>query len=343
MAVWAKGDEGLREVAGLVAPVPVVWIRRGAGRAEKPGAGRWPAQLLLAAGGVVPERPNGLPTRSTGTGKTRVELFVASHLGEGLQVPRAAWPRVRGPASPPRSAPPGLHWRSPSAWMTLARRSRSASARAMARIMLSFRSMCLISTLVTLMPQLSVCASRICCVDVEPLALDEHLVEFVLAGFLRRVVWANWLVAASFHLDDGLFRVHHAGEDNGVHLHRDVVQEITSCEDTSMVTTRRSTLTIAGRDDDHRARATDLRRAGRRRRLGLRRMLFEGEQGTRTPTGETDCGRTPGRPRSKTRSGLSMGPSTGDRNRSPGTEDIVERRSAARTGDPPTGRHRWGR
>jgi hypothetical protein len=45
--------------------------------------------------------------------------------------------------------------------MTLARRERSASACwAMARIMLSSISTCLISTLVTLMPQLSVCSSR---------------------------------------------------------------------------------------------------------------------------------------------------------------------------------------
>ena len=47
---------------------------------------------------------------------------------------------------------------SPSARITLARRRRSASAcLAMARIMLSSISTCLISTLATLMPQMSVC------------------------------------------------------------------------------------------------------------------------------------------------------------------------------------------
>src|SRR2546425_1033127 len=53
-------------------------------------------------------------------------------------------------------------WNSPSALMTLARRSRSASAcLAMARCMSWGRSICLTSTVATLMPQGSVCSSMI--------------------------------------------------------------------------------------------------------------------------------------------------------------------------------------
>src|SRR6185436_4548987 len=55
-------------------------------------------------------------------------------------------------------------WYSPSALMTLARRSRSASAwRAIARCISCGRSTFLISTLVTFTPQVSVVRSMICC------------------------------------------------------------------------------------------------------------------------------------------------------------------------------------
>ena len=139
-------------------------------------------------------------------------------------------------------------WRSPSAWMTLARRSRSASAwRAMARIMLSFRSMCLISTLATLMPQLSVCASRICCTSRLSFSRSASISSSsCLPSTARRVVWANWLVATrKFSTWMMAFSGSTTRKNTmALTLTETLSREITSCEGTSMVTTRRSTLTI---------------------------------------------------------------------------------------------------
>src|SRR5580658_7928169 len=88
-------------------------------------------------------------------------------------------------------------WNSASAWMTLARRSRSASAcLAMARTMFSVSSTVLISTLVTLIPE-----------DRTQGRLREH--------DRRRKV--------SLNLDDGPFGIDDVEVKNRVNLHRDIV------------------------------------------------------------------------------------------------------------------------
>ena len=87
---------------------------------------------------------------------------------------------------------------SPSAWMTLARLPRSASAcRAMARIMVSSRSMSLISTLVTFMPQAAVFASSICWMAALSLSRWASISSISCwPATERSVVCASWLVAS---------------------------------------------------------------------------------------------------------------------------------------------------
>src|SRR5579884_1820666 len=67
----------------------------------------------------------------------------------------------------------------------------------MARIMLSLMSTCLISTLATLMPQASVCASRICWMSWLSLSRSASISSSsCLPSTERSVVCASWLVAA---------------------------------------------------------------------------------------------------------------------------------------------------
>ena len=104
-------------------------------------------------------------------------------------------------------------WNSPSAWMTLARRSRSASAcLAMARFISSGRSTSFISTSATLMPQGSVASSRMVCILT--LSLSRSASSSSSSAWpttLRSVVCASWLVANrkfSTSMID-LLRLHH--------------------------------------------------------------------------------------------------------------------------------------
>ena len=116
---------------------------------------------------------------------------------------------------------------SPSAWMILARFSRSASAcRAIARCMSAGRSTCFTSTADTFTPHGSVWWSRICCScwfsrsrcgeQVVELGLAQHAPQRGLRELRRRVVEV-------LDLDDGPPRVHHAEEDHRVDLHGHVV------------------------------------------------------------------------------------------------------------------------
>src|SRR6266571_2501148 len=81
--------------------------------------------------------------------------------------------------------------------MTLARRSRSASAwRAIARTMVSFRSTSLISTFDTLMPQVSVCASSVFWMSMLSCSRSASSASSsCLPSTARSVVCASWLVA----------------------------------------------------------------------------------------------------------------------------------------------------
>ena len=88
-------------------------------------------------------------------------------------------------------------WNSPSAWMTFARRSRSASACfAMARFISSGRSTSFNSTSETLMPQGSVASSRMVCIFTLSLSRSESSSSSsAWPTTLRSVVWESWLVA----------------------------------------------------------------------------------------------------------------------------------------------------
>src|SRR5258708_38575995 len=111
---------------------------------------------------------------------------------------------------------------SPIELITLARRSRSASAcLAMARTMVSLRSISLISTVVT-----TVCRSRaLLDVGVKFVPLREHLVQFVLAE--HRAQRGLCELAGRGHeiadLDDRAFGIDDTEVKNGVDLDRDVV------------------------------------------------------------------------------------------------------------------------
>ena len=111
--------------------------------------------------------------------------------------------------------------------MILARRARSASACcAMARIIVSLRSTCLISTFDDLdAPGVGLRVEDGLDVDVQLVALGEHLVELVLAEHraqrgLRELAGRLEEVR---HLDDRELRVDDAEIDHRVDLHRDVV------------------------------------------------------------------------------------------------------------------------
>ncbi|MGY4620463.1 hypothetical protein ACVWZ4_005690 [Bradyrhizobium sp. USDA 4472] len=84
------------------------------------------------------------------------------------------------------------------ALMTLARRNRSASACfAIARTMVSLMSTSLISMPVTLIPQTSVCLSRISWMSAFSLSRSASISSrSCLPSTERSVVWASWLVAA---------------------------------------------------------------------------------------------------------------------------------------------------
>ena len=92
--------------------------------------------------------------------------------------------------------------------------------------MLSLRSTCLISTLATLMPQASVCWSRISWMSaVELVALGQHLVELVLAEHraqrgLRQLAGRGHEV---LDLDDRALGIDDAEIEHRIDLHRDVV------------------------------------------------------------------------------------------------------------------------
>src|SRR6476659_827874 len=108
---------------------------------------------------------------------------------------------------------------SPSAWMSFARFSRSASAcLAMARSIDSGRSTCLTSTFVTFTPQGCVCWSRI-------VGMREQIIELHFAenGAQRGLRELRCLVAVVEHFDDGTPRLDDAQEHDRVHLQRDVV------------------------------------------------------------------------------------------------------------------------
>src|SRR3990172_6850044 len=89
-------------------------------------------------------------------------------------------------------------WYSPSAWMILPRRSRSASAwAAMARFIPGGNSTSFTSTAVTFIPQGAVCSSMISRMD--RLSFSRWARSSSRSDFprtLRRVVWAIWKVAA---------------------------------------------------------------------------------------------------------------------------------------------------
>ena len=90
-------------------------------------------------------------------------------------------------------------WNSPSAAMTFARRSRSASAwRAMARCMPEGISTSLTSTVVTFTPQGSVWSSMISCS--RALIFSRSVRRWSRSAWpstLRSVVWAIWEVATT--------------------------------------------------------------------------------------------------------------------------------------------------
>ncbi len=83
-------------------------------------------------------------------------------------------------------------WNSPSALITFARRSRSASAwRAMARCIPCGMPTSLISTVVTLTPQGSVWSSMICCrLSLSCSRSASSMSRSALPSTERRVVWA---------------------------------------------------------------------------------------------------------------------------------------------------------
>jgi hypothetical protein len=124
---------------------------------------------------------------------------------------------------------PGGRWRAPS---------------------LSLRSMCLISTLVTLMPQESVCASRMVCTSrlrrsrSASISSSSCLPSNDAQGGLGELAGGHEEV---LDLDDGLLRVDDAEEHDRIDLDRDVVaRDHVLRGSTSMVTTRRSTAPSAG-------------------------------------------------------------------------------------------------
>ena len=111
--------------------------------------------------------------------------------------------------------------------MTLARRSRSASAcRPMARCICSGISTCLTSTFVTLIPQGSVSWSRMICSLLFTFSRSARISSSSnWPTMLRSVVCAFCEVAYKIilHLRKREIRVHHAEIRDRVDLHRDVV------------------------------------------------------------------------------------------------------------------------
>ena len=96
----------------------------------------------------------------------------------------------------------------------------------MARTMLSSRSMRLISTVETLMPQPSVCLSRTSWMSALSLSRSASISSrSCLPSTQRSVVCASWLVAAMIvrDLDDRALGIDDAEIEDGVHLDRDVV------------------------------------------------------------------------------------------------------------------------
>ena len=111
--------------------------------------------------------------------------------------------------------------------MILARRRRSASAcLAMARIMVSLRSMCLSSTLLTLMPQASVCSSRMRWTSALSFSRSASISSsscWPSTERKRRLRELAGRLVVVLDLDDRLLRIDDAVVDDGVDLHRDVV------------------------------------------------------------------------------------------------------------------------
>src|SRR5271163_2362812 len=117
-------------------------------------------------------------------------------------------------------------WNSASAWITLARRSRSASAcLAMARTMFSVSSTVRISTLLTLMPQVGLSVQNALHVGAELLALGKHFVEFVLAehGAQRRLGQHVRRRQIVLDLDDRAFGIDDVEIEHRVDFHRNIV------------------------------------------------------------------------------------------------------------------------
>src|SRR5574340_1497745 len=137
---------------------------------------------------------------------------------------------------------------SPSAWITLARRSRSASAcLAIARTIDSSMSTCLISTLDTLMPQASVWVSSSCWISWLRRSRSASMSSSsCLPSTARSVVCASWLVA---FMKSSTCRIALAGSmtrkyTTALTLTETLSREITSWLGTSNTTVRRSTRTI---------------------------------------------------------------------------------------------------
>ena len=170
LSMWRSSLKGVRPPFRFAAPA------RGAagfesrappGRAAaRPGRSRASARPPAAPPAPPPRRR---PSPAAG-GRGRSAAGTRSSSSARRRSPTASAGSAAGspPASrsgrPPPATASRAAWCSPSAWITLARRSRSASAwRAIARCIVVGIPTSLISTVLTLIPQGSVCSSMICC------------------------------------------------------------------------------------------------------------------------------------------------------------------------------------
>ena len=191
---------------------------------------------------------------------------------------------------------------SPSAWITLARRSRSASAwRAIARTIDSFEVDVLDLDVGDLdAPGVGLRVEDLLDVEVQPLALGQHLVELVLAEHraqrgLRQLAGG---LEEVLDLDDRASRGSTTRKySTALTLTETLSREITSWLGTSSTTVRRSTRTICWmhRDQQHQARPLDRQKRpswNTTPRSYSRRMRSDdGEQ--RPAAGRQHDGRTP--------------------------------------------------
>src|SRR6266511_262592 len=184
-------DEADDDVHAELPPLPLAFGEHGAGLADVGGvADVDPQGWLHLVGWPVARRVSTSRRISIGSGKIRVELRSAetSAMVDSTRNCIAAGCASRISAALPRVSAAS---NSPWAWMTLARRSRSASAcRAMARRIASGSSTSLTSTRVTLTPQGLVTSSMICC---RRALMSSRLISSssrsTWTSTLRRVVW----------------------------------------------------------------------------------------------------------------------------------------------------------